>query len=78
MLGLLHNNLTANCEYSRINRGNLPLPNKTKFSKKPEIFFNIFFAVLESELNFQNFKKKNEPHSSSLPEIIDPERDVLV
>ena len=34
-LGLLDNTLTANYEYSRINRENLPLPNQAKLSKKP-------------------------------------------
>ena len=34
----------------------------------------FFFAFLESELNFQCFEKKNEPHRSSISEVIDSER----
>ena len=50
--------LTANYEYSRSNRENLPLPIQIKLSKKPEIFCCIFFAFLESTLNFQCSEKK--------------------
>ena len=74
ILGLLDNTLTANYEYSRINRENLQLPNKAKLSKKPSIFCCIFFAFFASKLNFQCFKKKNEPHSASISEVIDSER----
>ena len=40
--------LTANYEYSRINRDNLALPNETKLPKKPSTFCNIFlpFGIL--------------------------------
>ena len=58
ILGLLDNTLTANYEYSRINRENLQLPNKAKLSKKPSIFCLIFFAFFASKLNLQCFKKK--------------------
>ena len=34
-LGVLVNTLTANYEYSRSNRENLPLPIQMKVSKKP-------------------------------------------
>ena len=35
----------------------------------------MFFAFLESTLNFQcSEKKKNEPHRSSISEVIDSER----
>ena len=63
--------LTANYDYSRINRENLPLQNSAKLSKKPSYFCSIFFAFLESELNFQCFEKKNEPLRSSISEVID-------
>ena len=35
ILGLLHNTLTANYEYSRSNRENLQFPIQIKLSKKP-------------------------------------------
>ena len=31
-------------------------------------------AFLECTLNFENFEKKSEPHSSSISEVIDSER----
>ena len=40
------------------NRENLPLPIQIKLSKKPYIFCCIFFAFLESTLNFQCSEKK--------------------
>ena len=55
--------LTANYKYSRSNRENLPLPIQMQF----------FIAFLESTLNFKDFEK-NEPHSSSISEVIDSER----
>ena len=56
--------MTTNYEYSRSNRENLPLPIQMQF----------FIAFLESTLNFEDFEIKNEPHSSSISEVIDSER----
>ena len=64
------NTLTASYEYSRSNRENLPLPIQIKLSKKHK----FFAAFLESSLNFQCSKKKNEPHRSSISEVIGSER----
>ena len=65
------NTMTANYEYSRSNREHLPLPMQMQLSEKPKTFYQF----LESTLNFEHFeKKKNEPHSSSISEIIDSER----
>ena len=50
--GLLDNMFTANYEYSRSNRENLPLPIQIKLSKKPSSFCVIFLPFLESTLNF--------------------------
>ena len=74
ILGLLVNTLTASYEYSRSNSENLPLPIQTQLSEKPKSFFGIFIAFLESRLNFEDFEKKNEPHSLSISEVIDCER----
>ena len=52
------NTLTANYEYSRSNKENLQLPIQIKLSKKPSIFSSIFFAILESILNFQYSEKQ--------------------
>ena len=34
----------------------------------------IFFAFLKLKLNFECFAKKNEPHNSSISEVIESER----
>ena len=75
--GLLDNTLTANYEYSRINRENLQLPNKAKLSKKLSIFCCSFFAVLGSKLNLQCFKKKMSLIAQVFLKLLTP-RDVLV
>ena len=45
--------LTANYEYFRSNRENLP-----QLSEKPNTFFELFIAFLKSTLNFEHFEKK--------------------
>ena len=50
-----------------------------QLSKKPNTFCRFFIAFLESTLNFEHFvkkkkKKKNEPRSLSISEVIDSEK----
>ena len=59
------NTLTANYEYSRSKRENLPLPIQMHLSEKAEIFYCTFTAFLKSSLNFKHFEK-NEPYSSTI------------
>ena len=66
--------MTANYEYTRSNRENLPLPVQTQLSEKPKILSQYFIAFLESTLNFEHLEKKNEPHGSSISKVIDSER----
>ena len=77
-LGLLVNKLTANYEYSRTNRENLPLPIQIKLSKKPSVFCSIFFVFLESTLNFQCSETNNQAHRSSISELTVSERGVIL
>ena len=51
-----------------------------QLSEKTKTFFQFFIAFLESILNFKHFekKKKNEPHSSSISEVIDSQRRVYL
>ena len=65
--------MIANYEHSRSNRENLPLPIQVQLSEKLKTFSQFFIAFLESTLNFEHFEK-NEPHSSSISEVIDSER----
>ena len=66
--------LTANYEYFRSNRENLPLPIEIKLSKKPYIFCDICFAFSVSAWNFQCSERKYGPYSLSISEVIDSER----
>ena len=50
--------MTANYEYSRSNRENLPLPLQMQLSEKPKTFSEFFIAFLKSTLNFEHFKNK--------------------
>ena len=65
--------MTLDDKYSRSNRENLPLPIQRQLSKKLKTFSQFFIAVLECTLNLEHFEK-NEPRSSSIPEVIDSER----
>ena len=77
ILGLLDNMLPANCEYSRINRENLPLPIQIKFSKKLEIFCGIFFEFFDATTNFQSFEKSTSLVGQVLLKLMIP-RDVFI
>ena len=75
---ILLNTLTANYEYSRSKTDNLQLPVQMQLSKKPETFSQFFIVFLQSTLNFEHFEKKNEPHSSSIFEVINSQRGVYL
>ena len=49
-----------------------------QLSEKLETFSGFFIAFFESALNFEHFEKKNEPHSSSISEVIDSQRRVYL
>ena len=57
------NTLTADAKYSPPNRDNLTQPIRTKLSQKQEAFSQFFLAFSKSTLNFQHFKKKDDPPS---------------
>ena len=42
--------------------------------KQKTFFLNFFLAFFESALNFQQFQKKDDPHSLCISEITDHER----
>ena len=70
------NTLTADYEYFRSNKENLPLPIQMQLFKKPKTFCCNFIAFLESTLNIKRFeeKKKHDPHSLSISQIIDSKK----
>ena len=65
--------MTGNYEYSRGNRENVPLPIQIEWSEKPLTSGVILLKCLESMWNFQCSEKTNEPHRSSISEVIECE-----
>ena len=57
------NTLTADDKYSPLNRDNLTQPIPTKLSQKQQAFPQFFLAFSKSILNFEHFKKKDDPPS---------------
>ena len=58
ILELLDNTLTANYEYCRSNRQNLPLPIQIKLSEKNNVSFAYFFCIFGTYIKFPMFSKK--------------------
>ena len=77
ILGLLLNTLTVNCEYSRSNRENLPLPTQLTLSKKPYTFCDTFFAFLVATWNFQWSVENMSLISQAFLYLLTP-KDVLI
>ena len=57
------NTLTADDKYSLLNRDNLTQQNRTQLSQKQKAFTQFFFAFSEYTLNFEDFEKRDDPHS---------------
>ena len=52
--------MTADDEYFRYNRENVPLLIQMQLSKKQKTFCEVFIAFLESTLNFEHFAKESK------------------
>ena len=57
------NTLTADDQYSLLNRENLTQPLGTQLFQKQKDFSQFFLAFLKSTLNFEHLQKKDELHS---------------
>ena len=57
------NTLTADDQYSLLNRDNLGQPIRTQFFQKQKPFSRFFLLFLKSTLNFEHLKKKGDLHS---------------
>ena len=57
------NTLTADDQYSLLNRDNLMQPIWTKLFQKQKAFSGFFLAFLKSTLNFEHLQKKHDLHS---------------
>ena len=68
------NTLTADDQYSLLNRDNLTQPIATQLFQKQKDFSQFFLAVLKSTLNFEHLEKKDDLHSSFISEITHSEK----
>ena len=57
------NTLTADDKYSVLNRDNLTQQNRTQLSQKQKAFSQFFLAFPKYTLNFEDFEKRDDPHS---------------
>ena len=63
------NTLTADDKYSLLNRDNLTQQNRTQLSQKQKAFSQFFLAFSKYTLNFEDFEKRDDPHSLFISEI---------
>ena len=56
-------------KYCLLYRDNLTKPIQITLSEKPETFSEFSSAVLKSALNFEHFKKEDDPHSRCISRI---------
>ena len=68
------NTLTANDKYSLNSKDKWMQTFQLHLSQKKNNFSQFFSPFLEYVLNFQNFQKKDDPHSLCISEITDHER----
>ena len=57
------NTLTADDKYSLLKRDNLTQQNRTQLSQKQKAFSQFFLAFSKYTLNFEDFEKRDDPHS---------------
>ena len=63
------NTLTADDQYSLLNRDNLTQPIRTKLFEKQKPFSEFFLVFLKSTLNFEHLQKKGDLRSRFISEI---------
>ena len=68
------NTLTADDQYSLLNRDNLTQPIRSRLSEKQKAFFQFFLAFPKSTLNFEHLQKKDDLHSRFISEITHSEK----
>ena len=69
ILRLFVNILKSVDKYSLPNRAYLMQPIQIQLSKKQKNFPGFFSAFSKSKLNFEHFKKKDDPHSVFISEV---------
>ena len=68
-LRLLVKTLSDDEKYSLLYRANLTRPIQILLSQKPKTFSQFFSAFSKSTLNFEDFQKKDQPHSRIISQI---------
>ena len=68
------NTLTADDQYSLLNRDNLTQPIRTQLFQKQKAFSQYFLVFLKSTLIFEHLQKKDDLHSLFISEITHPEK----
>ena len=68
------NTLTADDQYSLLNRDNLTQPIRARLSEKQKAFFEFFLAFPKSTLNLEHLQKKDDLHSRFISEITHSEK----
>ena len=74
ILRLFVSTLTVDHNNSLLNGDSLTQPIQIILCKKQKPFSAFFSPFLKSTLNFENFQKKNDPHSRCISEITVSER----
>ena len=70
------NTLTADDQYSLLNRDNLTQPIRTQFFQKQKAFSEFFLAFLKSPLIFEHLQKKMGFIADFLPKLRTPKNVV--
>ena len=68
------NTLTADDQYSLLNRDNLKRPIRERLSQKQKAFSEFFVEFSKSTLNFEHLQKKDDLHSRFISEITHSEK----
>ena len=69
ILSLFVNTLTDDDKYSLLYRDNLMQPIQILLSQKQKNFSQFFSSFLKSTLNFERFRKKDDPHRRCISQI---------
>ena len=68
------NTLTADDQYSLLNRDNLTQPIRTQLSQKRKAFSEFFLEFSKYTLNFEHLQKKDDLHSRFISESTHSEK----
>ena len=71
---MFFNTLTADDQYSLLNRDNLLQQIRPQLSQKRQAFSQFFVAFSKSTLNFEHLQKKDDLHSRFISEITHSEK----